>query len=66
VWAAVCAYLLVMIAKKRWALTQSLHRILQTVSIAPFEQVPLQERLIEMDKNANASDSQKQLMLNIL
>lgn len=66
VWAAVSAYLLVMIAKKRWALRQSLHRILQTVSIAPFEQVPLEELLIEMTKNGNVAEFQKQLTLNIL
>jgi hypothetical protein len=46
-----------MIAKKEWAITQSLHRILQTVSISPFEQVPLQELLMEMDKDSNLADS---------
>lgn len=66
VWAAVCAYLLVMIAKRQWALTHSLHRILQTISISPFEQVPLEELLIEMDQNSNLTDFQKQLTLNIL
>ena len=66
VWAAVCAYLLVMIAKKEWAITQSLHRILQTVSISPFEQVPLQELLMEMDKDSNPADSPNQLLLKIL
>jgi hypothetical protein len=66
VWAAVCGYLLVMIAKRQWSLTQSLHRILQTVSISPFEQVPLNELLIEMDENDNAADSEKQLTLNML
>ena len=66
VWAAVCAYLLVMIAKKEWALTQTLHRILQTVSISPFEQVPLQELLTEMDEDSNLADSPNQLILKIL
>lgn len=66
VWAAVCAYLLVMIAKKQWGLSQSLHRILQTVSISPFEQVPLEELLKEMDENNNSSDYQNQLTLKIL
>jgi hypothetical protein len=66
VWAAVCAYLLVMIAKRHWALTQTLHRILQTVSISPFEQVPLQELLIEMHETNNVADIQKQLSLNML
>jgi hypothetical protein len=66
VWTAVCAYLLVMIAKKQWALTQTLHRILQTVSIAPFEQVPLQELLTDMQAESDASPSHNQLSLNML
>ena len=66
VWAAVCAYLLVMIAKKQWNLPQSLHRILQTVSISPFEQVPLPELLREMNENCHNADPQNQLILNIL
>jgi hypothetical protein len=66
IWAAVCAFLLVMIAKKRWALTQSLHRILQTVSISPFEQVPLPDLLTEMDESSNAIEHQSQLTLRIL
>jgi hypothetical protein len=66
VWAAMCAYLLVMIAKKQLALTQTLHRILQTVSISPFEQVPLPELLTEMGVNTDETDFDKQLSFNIL
>jgi IS4 transposase len=66
VWAAVCAYLLVMVAKKQWALPQSLHRILQTISISPFEQVPLEELLREMEEDSNSTDYHNQLKLNIL
>jgi hypothetical protein len=66
VWAAVCAYLLVMIAKKEGAITQTLHRVLQTVSISPFEQVPLQELLMEMDEDSNLPDFPNQLLLKIL
>lgn len=64
VWAAVCAYLLVILARKHFALNHSLHRILQTVSIAPFEQVPLSEVLAEMPENAGNTSSTNQLTLN--
>jgi IS4 transposase len=43
VWSAICAYLLVAIAKKEFGLPQSLHQILQVISVAPFEAVPLSE-----------------------
>ena len=43
VWSAICAYLLVAIAKKEFGLTQSLHQILQVISVAPFEMTPLPE-----------------------
>jgi hypothetical protein len=43
VWAAVCAYLLVAIAKKQWALPHNLHQIFQVVSVSAFEPVPLPE-----------------------
>jgi hypothetical protein len=43
VWSAVCAYLLVAIAKKRLGLPQTLHQILQVISISAFEPVPIQE-----------------------
>lgn len=43
VWAAVCSYLLVAIAKKQLGLPQSLHQILQVVSVSVFEPVPLPE-----------------------
>jgi|SRR5215469_385565 len=43
VWSAICAYLLVAIAKKEFGLTQSLHQILQVISVAPFEITPLPE-----------------------
>lgn len=66
VWAAVCAYLLVILAKKHFALTDSLHRILQTVSISPFEQVPLPELLAEMPEDDTDNSLPNQLTLNIL
>lgn len=41
VWAAICAYLLVAIAKKELGLPQSLHQMLQVISVSAFEPVPL-------------------------
>jgi hypothetical protein len=43
VWSAICAYLLVAIAKKELGLPQTLHQILQVISVAVFEPVPLLE-----------------------
>jgi hypothetical protein len=43
VWTAICAYLLVAIAKKENALRQSLHQVLQVVSLSCLEKVPLVE-----------------------
>lgn len=63
VWAAVSAYLLVMIAKRQWALNYTMHRILQTVSVAPFEQTPLNELLAETTQNAESSQIHNQLTL---
>jgi len=65
VWAAICAYLLVILAKKNLALDHSLHRILQTVSISPFEQVPLAELLTEMKQDNTEPSPSNQLTLNI-
>jgi hypothetical protein len=66
VWAAICAYLLVIIAKKQLRLSQTLHRILQTVSISPFEQVPLPELLIEIGPQLDQYCNYKQLTFNDL
>ena len=65
VWTAICAYLLVVLAKKNFALDHSLHRILQTVSISPFEQVPLAEVLAEMEPHHVQPSPSNQLTLNI-
>lgn len=56
-WSAICVYLLVAILKKELGLTQSLHEILQILSIHPFEQSPIQELLTktETEKATTAS-----------
>jgi IS4 transposase len=66
VWAAVCAYLLVMLAKQELRLPQTLHRILQTLSITPFEQVPLAELLAENECFDFETYSPKQLGFNLV
>ena len=66
VWSAVCAYLVVILAKKHFAVSDTLHRILQTVSISPFEQVPLNELLAEISPSNTEPNFCNQLTLNIL
>jgi hypothetical protein len=43
VWSAICAYLLVAIVRKELGLSQTLHEVLQVLSISAFETVPLAE-----------------------
>ncbi len=42
IWIAVCAYVIVAIAKKRFALKQTLYEILQVVSINVFDKSPIE------------------------
>ena len=66
VWAAICAYLLVVLVKHELQLTQTLHRILQTLSISPFEQTPLAELLAESSPEGSETDEPNQLTLNLI
>jgi hypothetical protein len=43
IWSAISTYLLVAILKKTHGLPQSLHEILQVISVTPFEKVPINE-----------------------
>jgi hypothetical protein len=45
IWTALCAYLLVAIAKKQLSVEKSLYEILQIVSVNALEQIPLRELL---------------------
>jgi hypothetical protein len=49
IWTAICAYLLVAIAKREMALPHSLHQILQIVSLSALEKVPLPELFAKDD-----------------
>lgn len=64
VWCAVCAYLLVYIAKQRLALPQSLYQILQIVSVSAFEQVPLAELLAETTPEVETDAQDNQLVFS--
>ena len=66
VWAAICAYLLVILAKQQLRLPQTLHRILQTVSVSPFEQVPLPELLEEINLDASESPLHNQMIFKLI
>jgi hypothetical protein len=43
VWIAVCVYVLVAIIRKELGLSESLHKILQVLSVNAFEKVPLDQ-----------------------
>jgi IS4 transposase len=45
IWSAICAYLMVAIAKQRLKIEKTLNEILQIVSVSIFEQVPVEELL---------------------
>lgn len=59
VWSAICVYLLVAILKKELDLPQSLHEILQILSLHPFEQSPIQELLAKTTAANNTNENQK-------
>ena len=64
IWTAICAYLLVAIAKRQMALPQSLHHILQVISISALEKVPLPQLLADSDTTITLSDIPNQLKLS--
>lgn len=63
IWSAICAYLLVAIAKKQLLARKSLYEMLQTLSVSAFEQVPLSELLAETSPKSNADQTQIPLCL---
>jgi hypothetical protein len=64
VWIAVVVYLLVAIWKKELNLPQSLHSILQVLSISPFEKVSLRELLTKASSQNAPPHLDNQLTLN--
>jgi hypothetical protein len=56
-WIAVCVYVLVAILKKELQLPQSLHSILQVLSVSAFEKVPLRQLLTKtLPENYDSGD----------
>lgn len=64
VWTAICAYLLVAIAKRQLALPGSLHQVLQIVSVSALEKVPLPELFTKDDTTEDGFDTPIQLEIN--
>lgn len=50
IWIAVCSFLLIALAKKKWNLDQSLYTISQTIGFVLFEEIPLNQ-LFSKSKN---------------
>lgn len=63
VWIAVSVYVLVAIIKKRLQVHASLYAILQVLSIAAFEKIPIFKALSEHEAELIQDDSEKQLWL---
>ena len=64
IWSALCAYLLVAIAKQRLALPGSLHQTLQVISISALEKVPLYQLFEKNDTTNTPFDTGIQLEIN--
>jgi hypothetical protein len=62
-WSAICVYTLVAIAKKHWKLPHSMHQILQVLSVAAFEQVPLADLFSNTAPDQTQHASSNQLLL---
>jgi hypothetical protein len=65
-WSAICVYLMVAILKKELQLPQSLHEILQILSIHPFEQSPINELLVKTEPANQHTDQINLFDLNTL
>lgn len=63
IWIAVAVYVLVAILKKRLALQASLHEILQVLSLALFEQVPILQAFGELESQEKSLPIYNQLNL---
>ena len=64
IWSALCAHLLVAIAKQKKNLPASLYEILQVVSVSSLEQVPINELLMNINTRDGHFNIPKQLEIN--
>jgi hypothetical protein len=60
VWIAVCVYTLVAILRKELGLTDSLHKILQILSVNAFEKAHIQQILMKTLAHTKQVDSSNQ------
>jgi len=63
IWISINVYILVAILKKRLKLKQSMHAVLQVLSVSPFEKVPLEQLLSDSTVSKTNGDSRNQLTL---
>ena len=63
IWIAICVYVLVAIVKKELKLEFSLYKILQILSVIPFEKVVILQALTEMKDYDLESKQYKHLSL---
>jgi hypothetical protein len=63
IWIAVCTYVLIAILKKRLKLPNSLHEILQILSLTMFETTPINQLLNPPHENSSIDFEQNQLDL---
>jgi hypothetical protein len=64
VWSAICAYLLVAIARQRLKLPGSLHQTLQIISISALEKIPIHQLFEKNDTTTAPLDTGIQLEIN--
>ena len=64
IWIAVCTYVLIAIAKKRLHLPNSLHEILQILSLTMFETTPINQLLTPTDPDKHSEFEPQQLSLS--
>jgi hypothetical protein len=65
-WSAVCTYTLVAILKKELGLSQTLHQILQVLSVHAFEKTPIQQLFSDFDTTNSIGSNDNQLVFNDL
>ena len=61
IWIAICVYVLVAIAKKELQLQHSEYEILQYISLAPFEKIPITDVFLNYEKQDVKEQMYKQL-----
>jgi IS4 transposase len=64
IWIAICVYLVVAILRKQLKLDASLHRILQVLSVTPFEKIPIYQLFSQTYPTLINHDFHNQLQFN--